>query len=115
MVTAIKVRRVARNRDRAAAREARETALWDFDAGPEIPAQLFDLVELDDQVIAVCRGGLYRLNMAQVKLLEASEKALLGLFQLPAWASSSAFQNIAPKDYFLSENSNAAATKTAPA
>lgn len=95
----------------SSAREARDTALWDFDAGPEIPAQLFDLVELNEQVIAVCRGGLYRLNLEQVKLLEASEKALLGLFKLPAWASSSAFQNIAPKDYFLSENSNAAATQ----
>lgn len=92
------------------ANEARKIPHWAADPGPEIPAQLFDLVRLHETVIAVCRGGLYRLNLEQLELIEASEQALFGLFKLPAWASQSAFENIAPKDYYLTENSTAAST-----
>lgn len=90
--------------------EAREKPLWMSDPGPEIPAQLFDIVRLGPDVVAVCRGGLYKLDLEQLNMFESKGNALFGLLNVASWASKSAFQNIAPTGYILSENSNAAAT-----
>ncbi|MFN3190324.1 MAG: ABC transporter permease [Aureliella sp.] len=92
-------------------KEARNKPLWSSDPGPEIPAQLFDIVRMGPEVIAVCRGGLYRLDLEQLEMIEASEKSLFGLLNFGSWASNTAFKNIAPSGYILSENSNAAATQ----
>ncbi|MEM8733324.1 MAG: ABC transporter permease, partial [Planctomycetota bacterium] len=92
-------------------KEARNKALWSADPGPEIPAQLFDIVRMGPEVIAVCRGGLYRLDLEQLEMIEASEKSLFGLLNFGSWASNTAFKNIAPSGYILTENSNAAATQ----
>ncbi len=89
--------------------EARKTPVWMGDTGPELPAQLFDVVELGDTVLAVCRGGLFRLDLDKLELNEAGQKGLFGL-KLP-WTTQSAFENIAPKDYFLSSNSHASPTQ----
>lgn len=92
------------------AKQARETPLWLSDEGPELPNQVRELLELGDDVVAVARSGLYRLDKEQMELAGASEKALFG-FKLPSWATKSAFQNVAPKDYFLSDNSTASPTQ----
>lgn len=89
--------------------EARETPLWISDSGPELPAQLFDVVEVGATVLAICRGGLYRLDMDKLDVSETSQKGLFGL-KLP-WSNLSAFENIAPKDYVLSANSRATPTQ----
>lgn len=88
--------------------EAREQPVWLSDTGPELPPQLFDVVELENTVLAVCRGGLYQLDLDKLNLSEAGQKGLFGL-KLP-WLSQSAFENIAPKDYYLSANSHASPT-----
>ncbi len=90
--------------------ETRETPVWLSDPGPELPAQLFDVVELGDSILAICRGGLFQLNLEKLEIAESSQKGFFGI-KLP-WASASAFDNIAPKDYFLSANSNAATTQS---
>jgi len=89
--------------------QIRETPVWLSDSGPELPAQLFDVVELGETVLAICRGGLYRLDFEKLDVSEASQKGLFG-FKLP-WPNMSAFENIAPKDYFLSANSHASPTQ----
>ncbi len=89
--------------------EARQTPVWFADTGPELPAQLFDVVELGDTVVAVCRGGLFRLDLDKLDVSQAGQKGLFGI-QLP-WMTQNAFENIAPKDYFLSANSHAAPTQ----
>lgn len=89
--------------------DARQTPVWFADTGPELPAQLFDVVELGDTVVAVCRGGLFRLDLDKLDVSQAGQKGLFGI-QLP-WMTQNAFENIAPKDYFLSANSHAAPTQ----
>lgn len=88
--------------------EARVDPLWLSDPGPDLPQQVFDMVEIGDTIVAVCRGGIYRLDLAKLEMVAASEKALFGI-KIP-WASQSAFEVISPSDYFLSDNSYAAAT-----
>ncbi len=89
--------------------EARETPVWTGDTGPELPSQLFDVVELGDTILAICRGGLFRLDLNKLDLSEGGQKGLFGL-KIP-WVTQSAFENIAPKDYFLSANSHASPTQ----
>lgn len=89
--------------------DARETPVWFADSGPELPAQLFDVVELGDTVLAICRGGLFRLDYDKLDVSQTGQKGLFGI-QLP-WLAQNAFENIAPKDYFLSANSSAAPTQ----
>ncbi|MCA9133453.1 MAG: ABC transporter permease, partial [Planctomycetales bacterium] len=74
--------------------EARITPVWMSDVGPDLPQQLFNIVEFDDSLLAICRGGLYLLNSDKLELVQATQQGLWGL-QLP-WLSPSAFENIAP-------------------
>ncbi len=89
--------------------QAREMPVWLADAGPDLPPELFDVVSLGETVIAVCRSGLFRLDYNKLDLVAVSQKGLFG-FQLPS-AMLSAFDNIAPADYFLGSNTRAAATR----
>ncbi|RMF44991.1 MAG: ABC transporter permease [Planctomycetota bacterium] len=86
--------------------EAREQPLWSVDLGPELPQQMFDLLDVGGDVIAVCRGGIFRLNMELLDAAQATEQQLFGI-RLP-WVNKTAFENIAPPDYFPSENTSAA-------
>jgi ABC-type transport system involved in multi-copper enzyme maturation permease subunit len=95
----------------SSASQAREMPLWMSDPGPDLPAQVFELLSVGDTILVVCRGGIFRLDLQKLELIEASEKALMGL-KIP-WLSKSAFENIAPKDYYLSDNSYAAVTAAA--
>jgi hypothetical protein len=54
--------------------DARQTPVWFADTGPELPAQLFDVVELGDTVVAVCRGGLFRLDLDKLDVSQAGQK-----------------------------------------
>lgn len=90
-------------------KQARETPVWLADAGPDLPPELFDVVSLGETVIAVCRSGLFRLDFNRLDLVAVGQKGLFG-FQLPS-SMLSAFDNIAPADYFLGGNTRAAATR----
>lgn len=94
------------------AREARQEALWVFDQGPEIPTQCFDMLEMSDgTILAICRGGIYKLNLERLEIISAGDKALFGLLNIGSWASNTAFENIAPDSYFLSDNSSISLTE----
>lgn len=82
--------------------EAREAARWSYDPGPAIPAQVSAIVQVDGRVIAVCRAGLYALDLEKLGLIEQTEKALFG-FRLP-FAKSTAFEKISPPEFSLSDN-----------
>lgn len=90
-------------------KQARETPVWTTDSGPELPPELFDLIEMGDAVIAVCRSGLFRLDFRKLDLAQIAQKGLFG-FKLPL-PGLSAFENIAPAEYFLAGNTRAAATQ----
>ncbi len=93
------------------ASQAREQALWLSEPGPELPAQLFDIVEIGPNLIAICRGGLFKLDPERLDDAQASNNGLFGL-KLP-WATNSAFENIAPQDYFVGNHTTASATQAA--
>ncbi len=121
----IEIIRLAEDTDKAAAKatatsstsgdapetvkQARETPVWLSDSGPELPPELFDLIEMGDAVIAVCRSGLFRLDFRKLDLAEVAQKGLFG-FKLPL-PGLNAFENIAPSEYFLAGNTRAAATQ----
>jgi ABC-type transport system involved in multi-copper enzyme maturation permease subunit len=88
--------------------EARTKAYWTSDLGPEIPAQLIELTQIDGDVIAACRGGLFRLNWDK----DLTGKAGGGIANmLQRWMpTTKAFENVAPKDFVTTDNSTAAAT-----
>jgi hypothetical protein len=88
--------------------EARETPYWMADTGPEIPAQLIEMTQVGGETIAICRGGLFRLNWEK-DVGKAPTGSLFGMLRnfIPG---SNAFENIAPKDFVLSDNSSAATT-----
>lgn len=97
--------------------EARKTAYWTSEVGPDIPAQLVDLIQVDGEAIAVCRSGLYRFNWDKVStgsegggLLKSLRSMLPGLL-----SSNQGFENIAPADYALSDYSSAAVVEGQPA
>ncbi len=101
----------AQSRDEApeSIKQARETPVWMADSGPDLPPELFDLIEMGDEVIAVCRSGLFRLDFRKLDLAQIAQKGLFG-FKLPL-PGLSAFENIAPPEYFLAGNTRAASTQ----
>lgn len=89
--------------------EARSKAYWTSDLGPEIPAQLIELTQIDGDIIAACRGGLFRLNWDKDLTGKGGGGGLANMLQrmLP---TTKAFENVAPKDFVTTDNSTAAAT-----
>jgi hypothetical protein len=85
---------------------ARVNPHWMADPGPELPEQLFDMFAWDDSIIAVCRSGLYQLDMEMLEAAEVAQTGFLGM-KLP-WLSSTAFRKISPPDLFLDDNTVAA-------
>ena len=87
--------------------EARRMYAWEADVGPALPQQLFRVLEVEGRVIAVCRGGLYELDMSRIDAAKTLKSSRGGFFGLDQLVDKSAFKNLAPSGYFLSENSNA--------
>ena len=86
--------------------EARQSGRWSSESGPAIPAKVFSMQIVGDKVLAICRSGLYELDMEKLELIGQTEKSLFG-FQLP-FAKTTAFNKISPPDLFLSENATVA-------
>lgn len=96
------------NADPKSIAEARSTPYWMSDTGPEIPQQLIELTQVSGDIVAVCRGGIFRLNWEK-DLSKAGNNALIGMLRnlVPA---TNAFENVAPKDFVMSDNTSAATT-----
>ncbi len=96
------------SRDPKTLADARSTSYWMGETGPEIPQQLIELTQVGGDVIAVCRGGIFRLNWDK-DISKTADNALLGM--LRKWVpGTNAFENVAPKDFVMSDNSSAATT-----
>ncbi|GIW98489.1 MAG: hypothetical protein KatS3mg111_1822 [Pirellulaceae bacterium] len=85
--------------------EARDTPWWTIDLGPELPPQMFTMLAMGDEVVAVCRGGIFRMNKELFAATEENPVALFGI-KLP-WLNRSTFENISPDGFFLTENTAA--------
>ena len=96
------------NADPQTLAEARSTPYWMSDTGPEIPQQLIELTQIGGDVVAVCRSGIYRLNWDK-DLSKTGDSALVGMLRnlVPA---AKAFENVAPKDFVMSDNASASPT-----
>ncbi len=96
------------NADPQTLSEARTTAYWMSDIGPELPQQLIELTEVGGDIVAVCRAGIYRLNWDK-DVGKAGNNPLIGM--LRNWVpGTNAFENVAPKDFVLSDNTSASPT-----
>ena len=96
------------NSDPKTLAEARSTPYWMSDTGPELPQQLIELTQVGPDIVAVCRGGIYRLNWDK-DLGKAGNNALVGMLRnlVPG---VNAFENVAPKDFVMSDNTSASVT-----
>lgn len=95
-------------RDPKSLSEARSTSYWMGETGPEIPQQLIEMTQVGGDLITVCRGGIFRLNWDK-DLSKSGNNAIVGMLQKLV-PGTNAFENVAPKDYVMSDNSSAAAT-----
>jgi len=96
------------NSDPQTLAEARSTPYWMSDTGPSLPEQLIELTQVGGDIVAVCRGGIYRLNWDK-DLGKAGNNALIGM--LRNWVPGvNAFESVAPKDFVMSDNSSASTT-----
>ncbi len=96
------------NSDPQTLAEARSTPYWMSDTGPELPQQLIELTQVSGDIVAICRGGIYRLNWDK-DLSKAGNNALVGM--LRNWVPGvNAFESVAPKDFVLSDNASASTT-----
>ena len=92
--------------------EARDNARWLSDQGPEVPPQIFDMIQVGDDMLAICLGGIFRLDPDQIEKDDSKSTGLFGI-EIP-WPiqeeKAEAFQNIAPADLVIADNTYAAAT-----
>ncbi len=82
--------------------EAREKSLWLVDAGPELPGLMIDFLQMGDEVVAVTRSEIRRLDRTKVELAEASEKLFFG-FRPPVVGAADPFVVATPSDYTIDE------------
>ncbi len=91
----------------------RETALWTTENGAEIPRQVSNLLLVGEEVIAVCRSGLFRLDSekaqpANNKLAETMRKWLPGG---GAENQDGPFKKVSPELFSVTDNTSVAATQ----
>lgn len=83
------------------AEEAREKAYWTVEAGPEMPGLMMEFVQLGDEIIAVTRSEIKRLDWSKIELAEASEKLFFGF--RPPVGQTDPFVTAMPNDYTIDE------------
>ncbi len=86
--------------------DAREKSLWNSDPGPALPEQLFELLEMDRKLIAVCRAGIYQLSLDKLEMKEVEQASVFGI-KIP-WIAGNAFEKVTPSDFYLADNTSAA-------
>ncbi len=96
------------SRDPKSLSEARSTSYWMGETGPEIPQQLIEMAQVSGDLITVNRGGIFRLNWDK-DVSKGGSSSVLGMLRklIPG---TEAFENVAPKDFVMSDNSSASAT-----
>lgn len=98
----------------------RETGFWATENGPDIPQQISNMLKVGDSVIAVCRTGLYRLDLDQAKKSEATNriaeaaKGLQGMFGIKTEAGdrNGPFKLVSPSDFLITDNVTVGATRS---
>ncbi|MEC8557746.1 MAG: ABC transporter permease [Planctomycetota bacterium] len=97
------------------AAEVRKKARWVYDGGAEIPRDCFGLKLMDNQYYAICRSGLYRLNLEKLDSIEATEKALFGLLkQLSPILGNDAFEKVSEDSFIISDRASPHPTSGQP-
>ncbi|MEZ6135946.1 MAG: ABC transporter permease [Pirellulaceae bacterium] len=81
---------------------ARREPVWNADLGPELPQQVFALLQMGDSVVAACRSGLYELDFDLLDAMQDAQGGIFG-FKLP-WVKSQAFKKISPPDFYFGES-----------
>lgn len=99
------------NRDPKSMSEARSTSYWMGETGPEIPQQLIEMTQVGGELITVCRGGIFRLNWDKV-VSKSGGAGMVNMLRklVPGADPFDPFENIAPKDFVMSDNSSASST-----
>lgn len=87
---------------------ARKIPRWLSDQGPALPEQLFDLFQFSDGLIAICRGGIFRLDAAQLSYVKQERNDVFG-FKVP-WLKAAGFVEVTPEGYFIDQNTTASVT-----
>lgn len=98
----------------------RETGYWATENGPDIPLQVSNIIMVGDEVIAVCRTGLYLLDLDQVSKSEATNriaeaaKSLQGVFGFKpnVTVSNGPFKLVSPTEFLVTDNVSVASTRS---
>jgi len=78
-----------------------ETPLWNTLPGPEIPEQVFRILELDEQLVVISRLGIYRIACEQIMPGSSSNRSLFGL------PMRTAFDEVSPRGFRMTDNTTA--------
>jgi ABC-type transport system involved in multi-copper enzyme maturation permease subunit len=97
----------------------RTSGYWPAENGPDIPAQVSNILSVDDLVIAVCRSGLYLLDLSQFD--SANKNRLAGAVnQLQKWFGTKIttgekdgpFRLVSSDEFVVTNNTFTSATRT---
>lgn len=92
----------------SSAEEARRKDRWASDLGPEIPANLFRLLRVEDYLVAVCRTKIYRIELEKVQIADQAKPGFFGM-DVP-WLKEDKFQDVTPPGLSIDRNTTAAVT-----
>lgn len=98
----------------------RETGYWATENGPDIPQQISNFLKVGDSMIAVCRTGLYRLDLDQAKKSEAinriaeAAKGFQGMLGIKTEVSdkNGPFRMVSPPDFLITDNVSTAVARS---
>lgn len=88
--------------------DARTKDRWATDLGPEIPANLFRLLRVGDDILAVCRTKIYRIELAKVQIADQAKPGFFGM-DVP-WLKEDKFQDVTPPGLSIDRNTTASVT-----
>lgn len=98
----------------------REAGYWATENGPDIPQQISNFLKVGDSMIAVCRTGLYRLDLDQAKKSEAinriaeAAKGFQGMLGIKTEVTDNngPFRMVSPSDFLITDNVSTAVTRS---
>ncbi len=96
----------------------RETGFWSTENGPDIPLQVSNVIPVGENVIAVCRGGIFMLDMdafktaSNVNRIADATKSLQNLLGLKSERNdkNGPFKLVSPEDLIITDNVASSAT-----
>jgi ABC-type transport system involved in multi-copper enzyme maturation permease subunit len=93
----------------------RETGFWTTENGPEIPPQVSNILQVGDAVVAVCRSGLFRLDLDHKPSAETNKLTDAMRKWLPGGGANNEdgpFKRVSPEDFTVTDNTTVAATQS---